>query len=387
MRGKSRGPMLSLFAVPFLLYLSFYLAFQTRNTPHLPTLNASFKPIVTLQDILNNSNALLLPASTDTNTDTPPSFPALFFFLHIPKTAGTTFQAYLKQTLCNNNPKSAIFKWCPLQGGLTWPDTEINNIIDPVTNLLTCSVAEKETGIQRLRHLQFTLHQPVLGLTMLRDPYFSVISALGHDLWRGRIVSPSDKLHAYMNQTCSGWGEERWSQDQGVECGWPYQGYNIRNRLMKSLIGGEADVDDSKELEMATVEDAVKVLDDELFFVGIVEHFELSLCLLEYQLGMFDPEKCSSSCDESSLVKKDPTAGDTTAANSDESIQATNTAEQHALDVDKMTFTVQDLKAIQDLTRLDAIIYAHGLDMFFKRIKVIEKEYGITMFCHKAKRE
>jgi len=156
---------------------------------------------------------------------------------------------------------------------------------------------------------------------------------------------------------------------------------------MKSLIGGEADVDDSKELEMATVEDAVKVLDDELFFVGIVEHFELSLCLLEYQLGMFDPEKCSSSCDESSLVKKDPTAGDTTAANSDESIQATNTAEQHALDVDKMTFTVQDLKAIQDLTRLDAIIYAHGLDMFFKRIKVIEKEYGITMFCHKAKRE
>ena len=94
------------------------------------------------------------------------------------------------------------------EGPVDWPVGVEENILDTETNKLKCSVGDKETGILRLRLLQSHLKgKTVLGLTFLRDPYASIFSALGHDLWKRRITQDSmaGKLQKYLDGSCTTW--------------------------------------------------------------------------------------------------------------------------------------------------------------------------------------
>ena len=60
-----------------------------------------------------------------------------------------------------------------------------------------------------------------------------------------------------------------------------------------------------------------------------------------------------------------------------------NAAKDHR--VGDLRFTLDDLKVIQQLSLQDAQVYAHGLELFMKRVKVVEEEHGVTMICPSAK--
>jgi len=311
--------------------------------------------------------------------DSDDGYPFLLFFLHIPKTAGTSFRHYMRDELCKHDQRSQ-FKCCELHGPVDWPVGVEDNILDTETNKLKCSVGDKETGILRLRLLQSHLKgKTVLGLTFLRDPYASIFSALGHDLWKRRITQDSmaGKLQKYLDGSCTTWNATR---NIGTDCDYPYQGYDLRNRISRFLLGLDKQTR-VPEVEGATVEDVKHIIQHELFFVGIAEYYEASLCLLEYQLGIFDASQCNRTCggdDASGSVKKKMKLR----KKMREKVLHHNAAKDHH--VDDLHFTLNDLKVIQQLSLQDAQVYAHGLELFMKRVKVVEEEHGVTMICPSA---
>lgn len=259
-----------------------------------------------------------------------------------------------------------------------WPEGVETNIFDAETNKLKCSVGDKETGIRRLRVLQSQIkNKPVFGLSFLRDPYAATLSALSHDVWTKRITGESlpGKLKRYLDGSCNAWNTTR--DISASDCNaYPFTGYDMRNRVSKFLLDGKRNDFDVPSTTDATVEDVKHIIEHELFFVGIAEYYEESLCLLEYQLDIFDPSKCNRTCDDAAL-------GGSRKTSMRGNVVHDNAALRYP-SVRRLRFGLEDLKAIQQLSLQDAQVYAHGLNLFMSRIKVVEQEHGVTIVCPAA---
>ena len=172
----------------------------------------------------------------------------LFIHLHIPKTGGTAFRSLFNSDNCGYPADGASERAYAIAA-------EINH------NRSSCVFFSHEfKSLTRLyTALGERLDSPAKTLVFFRDPIIHAVSAVGHML-RKRVK-----------------GCETISRAALGECKF----YNLNN--MQTTIVGNRDVD-------VAISNMKK-----LFWIGIVEHYDASICLLSYQLGQLNRSACSCS--------------------------------------------------------------------------------------------
>jgi hypothetical protein len=97
-----------------------------------------------------------------------------------------------------------------------------------------------------------------------------------------------------------------------------------------------------------------------MFFVGILELYDASVCVLSYQLGQFNKSKCDCA------LKKSPTS------------KPLNVHEK------KATLVVDHLKneLVQRSVAMDSILYYEASLIVMTRIIHVERQMGVKMICN-----
>jgi hypothetical protein len=103
---------------------------------------------------------------------------------------------------------------------------------------------------------------------------------------------------------------------------------------------------------------AVKNLDS-MFWIGIMEMYDASVCLLSFQLGQYNEEQCSCKSRKNRFL-----------------LAPVKNAAKF-----KYSFSAADYKNISVITQLDEALYKHGVGLFFARIRQAEEIIGSSLVC------
>lgn len=103
---------------------------------------------------------------------------------------------------------------------------------------------------------------------------------------------------------------------------------------------------------------------DSMFWFGIFEFFDTSLCLLAYQLGQFKPEICS--CEGEARSQLTPVS------------MSSNRSKIDFLSV----IEVSDL---EEMVLLDNVLYEYSLRKFIRRVEYVEGKTNIPILCKKQR--
>lgn len=98
-----------------------------------------------------------------------------------------------------------------------------------------------------------------------------------------------------------------------------------------------------------------------MFFLGIFEYYETSICLLSYQLGQLDLKLCS--CASRPTGQLVPTSMSTNRSRAD-------------------LVSVQDITELEELLLLDNELYEYSLHAFLRRVMYVEAVTNATLLCH-----
>jgi hypothetical protein len=168
--------------------------------------------------------------------------------IHIPKTGGTAFRLLFNSDNCGY----------PADGA---SERAYNIVADLNQNRRHCIFFSHEfKSLTRLHSaLGVSSSRAPRTLMFFRDPIMHAVSAVGHML-RKRVKGCETISRAALGQC---------------------KFYNLNN--MQTTIVGNRDVE-------AAISNMRKV-----FWIGIVEHYDASICLLAYQLGQLNKKACSCS--------------------------------------------------------------------------------------------
>lgn len=223
---------------------------------------------------------------------------------HIPKTGGTTFHFLFDKTNCGHRPHG------------------VKNVYDIVSRFDSergsCGFFSQEfLSFSNLSKALAFSTKPAKLLTFFRTPISHVLSAVGH-MTRKKI------------KKCTGL-----KLAMSPECDF----YKIDN-IQTTYLGSR---DLSTSLQNL----------HNLFWIGITEHYDASVCLLSYQLGQFDSRKCNCA---GTLVKP-----------GNRGI--------------KVSHSLPDLRDVGHLTQLDTVLYQNAYELFLKRVYYAEKDLGLPILC------
>lgn len=223
---------------------------------------------------------------------------------HIPKTGGTAFHFLFDKTNCGyrchgvHNSYSIISKFD--------------------RNREKCGFFSQEFSSYTL--LKESLRNPnpeAKILVFFRNPMSHVLSAVGHMNRKG--IKECKGLERAISGNCSF--------------------YNLDN--MQTTYFADRDLSA-----------ALKHLKS-LFWIGITEHYDASICLLSYQLGQFDPSKCNCT---GKLVRPMNRGA-------------------------RFTHPLRSISEVRKLTILDLILYEEAYELFLKRVHYAETDLGHPILC------
>ena len=267
--------------------------------------------------------------------------PSRLFHLHIPKTAGTMLASELLKISGNSDKWSSCFPHFQPQYCFNIPRIreELAAFLHAVANNQSmCNVASSEWSYTDLNDkLDFnTGHNAIV--TLVRDPLMLVRSALEHDI----LLTKSGRYSFY---TTVDEKLEMVSTSNGRPKGIP-----IQNMQSKWLLP-EGTVDFS----------SIDRHLNSLFFVGIQEYFDHSLCLLSYKMGYsFRELKEICGC---------------------EKFGSTSSRLNSRADEELVTYTYNSLqlKHISEIIGVDRLLYASATRRFFLEIEEMQKALQIDM--------
>ena len=228
----------------------------------------------------------------------------LLIHFHIPKTGGTTFHFLFDKTNCGHRPHGVKNVY------------DVIETFDKDRNLCGFFSQEFSSYTNLSNSLRHSTNKAKL-LVLFRTPLSHVLSAVGH-MTRKRI------------DACSG----------------------IQRAMSKECTFYKLDNIQTTYLGQRDLAAALQNLEN-LFWIGITEHYDASICLLSYQLGQFNPSKCNCT---GTLVKP---------GNRGINIR-------HSL---------PDIREVSKLTNLDSILYERAYEIFLKRVYNAEKKLGFPILC------
>lgn len=258
-------------------------------------------------------------------------------YMHIAKTGGTSFSHMLTKEPLSLLPVAincGYFKGC-------CDDSRFHKSFDKV--------------LDECPHISYEATWPIfekilqkktnaLLLTHLRSPTWHVLSMLGHDLSKERFGSYGKKLA--WNSNSSG--------------GYSSRGYPLSNMVH---------VHRFKTTDTSFI---FHLLEEKFFWFGITDHMEASMCLLFWQLHIFDwYDSCRSLCGDSGQVINNVTN------NVVVKIGVANETNE------AQTLSQAQLKHIASITKLDQALYEIAVNLFYQRSAVAEMDLGFRFLnCH-----
>eukprot|EP00223_Ostreococcus_mediterraneus_P005620 CAMPEP_0174577942 /NCGR_PEP_ID=MMETSP0929-20130131/377_1 /TAXON_ID=548131 ORGANISM="Ostreococcus mediterraneus, Strain clade-D-RCC2572" /NCGR_SAMPLE_ID=MMETSP0929 /ASSEMBLY_ACC=CAM_ASM_000573 /LENGTH=312 /DNA_ID=CAMNT_0015758871 /DNA_START=61 /DNA_END=999 /DNA_ORIENTATION=- len=244
-------------------------------------------------------------------------------YVHIAKTGGSTFNRHLEDLLgaqqldCGNFLGCCDEKYRKLKKDALLSET-----------VRVCGhYSYEETWPLPLDTKQ--LDNPV-HLTHVRPSFWHVLSMLGHDAKAQRFQSYSSRL---SNLTAG-------------------KGYRLVN-FQKSRFP-----------PYMNTSDVIELLTKQFFWVGLTDKYEQSLCLLHFQLGIFDPSRCKHLC--------------TSLANSDSKQESPTLLVPHNVNKgqEHQSLTQREIKLVRDISNEDQRIYEAMLEVFHRRAAIVEERVG-----------
>jgi hypothetical protein len=287
-------------------------------------------------------------AGTPSSSNPPRAVPrrallneSVLAFMHVAKTGGTSFnKALISKPLSNVldlKPNCGYFNTCCILSA-----TELARKLDSSLQN-NCSHITYEAGWPFWTEL-LKKRPDAIVLTLFRSPLSHSLSMLGMDLRLQRIQHYGEKIlspdpHAMDYQVL----DPAYTLDNMVHKNWGTQN--------TSFIG--------------------HALEHQVFWFGILEHMDASMCLLLWQLHLFDEIFCKSLCHNSSNSNAQ-------GYTPPHLLKATGMAE-------KETISQFEFKTIQRRAAKDQILYEHALVLFHERARYIEAQVDFRFLnCHIA---
>eukprot|EP00958_Prasinococcus_capsulatus_P005103 scaffold492_cov347-Prasinococcus_capsulatus_cf.AAC.4 len=214
----------------------------------------------------------------------------------------------------------------------------------------------------------------LLPLTLLREPLAHVESQINHyifynhntvppeetlRLWNEHIfhANGSDQIMGYnpfnmQTRQLADWhgASPFWAEEGGA---WP----NVMETLSQEVTMPEF----REEVMTRALESAKHNVRDTLFWFGITEHYDASVCLLQYQLDIFDATNCR--CDSAA--------------------DAVMVKPANHLQDKKGYKNVKDRyrHLIEPLVQADMELYGFAHELFVRRVRLAEREVGQRFLC------
>lgn len=304
-----------------------------------------------------------------------------FRFVHIAKTAGSTFQGFINRHVEKGEQKV----WredCLLGHTRHWKtydpkkDYVASFFREPRAHVLSQYFMCEEGwyGMYDREYSQFPRPLPKGRLTSLQKRYDMASKGSFSTRMRGSIGSKSSSLSAIKSELDRAYktqlkGFTNW-MDFFLNDWEVYKGYygcyhplSMQTRGMTCV--GEWDylhgIIDPAYLN-PDVDAAIKNMQS-LWFVGVAEHFHESLCLWEYQYRGTLPIYC----DCASGAKRPPFKSDS------------HGVAHHSVN----DLSEDQLRRIDELTRHDRILYKEVIKEFMERLHEVEHTTGKTIMCNK----
>ena len=125
--------------------------------------------------------------------------------------------------------------------------------------------------------------------------------------------------------------------------------------------------------------DAIRNIDS-MFWFGVFEYYDASICLLAFQLGQLDVRVCSCA------VRVSPFPSSSSSSQSGSSSSSTPhsifpvTMSSNRTKPDMLS--VSEVASLEEMVVLDNALYDHSLREFLLRVSYAERVTNITMLCH-----
>jgi hypothetical protein len=270
-----------------------------------------------------------------------------YFLLHahIPKTGGTTIYR------CITKFWDVRHKYGIVQGV-----TSKSKICDcrnvsveklNTMNYLSCEI----NGNGDLPYITSALNgKNIIPFTMIRHPLDYIYSAFGHHASRSRGKGACQNFNAII------------AADRNPNSPAACIHYDIRNLQTRSLSSSDPQSFEPHTLGPANLTQALSVLRNEMFFVGITRYFRASMCLFAYQMGQLHLH--TSVCDCRQLDPANEILGHSQPA----SIRQIMSPE--AMGILRSSYI-----------NLDEILYSFAMDLFLTRIGIVEREAKMVLLC------
>lgn len=279
----------------------------------------------------------------------------LVYFHHIPKTGGSSFVddasdlvpalhgcgkihcASRKQLFAAiNDWRTAECNFVACEGG--YSTAEAGGSANLALSLATVD-DDQAASEHRYANASIGIPAGTQLLLLLRSPRTHVLSQYAHCQQPG---AEGQLLHGFPNITLGGWLSLAETRN---ESSFTYCGYDPLNLQASSM--------SNKERGSAGVLEQARAFVDSAHFVGLLESYELSLCLLSHSLNATLPAAC-----DCALA---PAGGGTPALASTDDTHGTHTAEIELSD--------SELSAIDRLTVQDAELHEYARTRFFKAVQ------------------
>lgn len=269
--------------------------------------------------------------------------PTHLFHLHIPKTAGTKLASQLSEI--SRNSDKWLKCWPSLQPKCCFNNprkrSELAAFLEAFArNRSMCNVASSEWSYADLNDkLDFDTVQII---TMVRDPMMLVRSALEHDI---RLTKLNGSFSNFTFYTTVDEKLEMVRTPNDKPKGIPIQNMQSKWLLPEGTI------------DFSSIERHVH----SLFFVGVQEYFDHSLCLLWYKIG-YKVRGLKSICGCERLGNPSSYVNHRT----DEALVS-------------FTYSSLQLKYISEMIGVDRMLYASATRRFFLEVEEMQKTLRIDM--------
>ena len=259
-----------------------------------------------------------------------------YVFSHIPKAAGSSFEKFLMNS--NNTglkfcgPRKTFFRW----GG------EVEAALKARIPERDCQIISSEINYYTITSISH-IHS-VRIMTFFRDPL---------TLWTSRVDNSYRANRKYDGKISpASYLEQRLSEDANVG--------SIYLHWLTGEVIGKGFANRTGGLQLA-----LDLLDN-TWFIGVVEYYDISICLFTFQIGKYDHQRCSCHGNESHGHQKKK-----------ENVLKSQ-VEYRQPHLQRVSVTIHPL---------DKVIYSAVLKVFFKRLLQAERDSGHMMICDSTARE